>query len=88
MVMMLVKKQEFVRGRRSLINVSTLKEVSDNRVLLQYYNKPRNVNQRRQHEKKRVKLLLADILGIHGNGRAIMSPIPHPLLASYHNYLS
>jgi hypothetical protein len=78
---MLSTKQEFVRGERRLINVLTFKEANDNRVLLQYYNNPRNGNQKRQHQKKRVKLL-ADILGIHDSRLAIMSIVVLSLLSS------
>jgi len=44
--------------------------MENNTALLQYYNKPRNGYQKRQHEKGKVKLILVDIIQqcIHDSG--------------------
>jgi hypothetical protein len=44
--------------------------------------KTRNGEQKKQLEKKKVKLISVDIQGIHGSGQAIMSIVPQPFLAS------
>ena len=53
--------------------------MENNRTLLQYYNKPRNGNQKRQHEKRRVILISVDIIQkcIRDSGWAIASSVPH-----------
>ena len=53
--------------------------MENNTALLQYYNKPRNGNQKRQYEEGEVKLMSVDIIQqcIHDSGWAVMSPVPH-----------
>jgi len=49
------------------------------RARLQYCNQQRNGNQKRQHERGKLKLISVDITQqcIHGSGWAVMSPVPH-----------
>jgi len=53
--------------------------MENKRTFLQYYNKPRNDNQKRQHEKRRVILILVDIIQqcIRDSGGSNVSSVPH-----------